>query len=278
MIVLLWSRIGTLLPPEYTKPNGERYLSGTEWEFCDALAAAKEKKSPVIWVYRRSPPPASRLDDKDLDQKREQWEKLQTFFDGFNNEDESINGGVNPYESPDQFQRLWEQHLRDRLTQLVSAEPIIPTSSPQQDAEITGPETWQGTPYPGLVAFSPDQWPIYFGRGAETDELIKLFAQPEVHFVAVVGASGSGKSSLVSAGLWPRLQGGALPGSANWHFVRLSPTEKGNDPFVALAAALKALGMGEGEREADFAQTLAADHNYLSNNLPKHFEGQSREN
>jgi hypothetical protein len=31
VIVLLWSRIGTLLPPDYTKPNGERYLSGTEW-------------------------------------------------------------------------------------------------------------------------------------------------------------------------------------------------------------------------------------------------------
>lgn len=61
VIVLLWSRIGTLLPPDYTKPNGERYLSGTEWEFCDALAAAKDKKSPVIWVYRRSPPPASSI-------------------------------------------------------------------------------------------------------------------------------------------------------------------------------------------------------------------------
>lgn len=276
VIVLLWSRIGTLLPPEYTKPDGERYLSGTEWEFCDALAAAKDNKSPVIWVYRRLPPPASRLDDKDLDHKREQWKKLQTFFDGFNNEDESINGGVNPYESPDQFQRLWEQHLRDRLTQLVSAEPLIPKSSPQQDAEVTQ-QVWEGAPYPGLEAFSPNQWPIYFGRGAETDDLVHLFSQPDVRFVAVVGASGSGKSSLVSAGLWPRLQGGALPGSANWHFVRLSPTEKGNDPFVALAAALKALGMGEGEREADFAQTLAADHNYLSNNLPKHLEGQPKE-
>lgn len=212
-----------------------------------------------------------------MDQKREQWEKLQRFFAGFNNEDGSIIGGVNEYESPDQFQRLWEQHLRDRLTQLVSAEPVIPTSSPQQDVEVTQPVIWQGAPYPGLEAFSPDQRPIYFGRGAETDKLIKLFAQPEVRFVAVVGASGSGKSSLVSAGLWPRLHDGAFPGSSHWQFVRFSPTEKGNDPFVALAAALKALGMGDGEREADLAQTLATDHNYLSDNLTKYLEGKPQE-
>jgi len=279
VIVLLWSRIGTLLPPEYTKPNGERYLSGTEWEFCDAIDAAKSKKSPVIWVYRRSPPKASRPNDENYVENGKQWEKLQRFFDGFNNEDGSIIGGVNPYESPDQFQRLWEQHLRDRLTQLVSAEPVIPKSIPQQNAEVAQPELWKGTPYPGLEAFSPDQSAIYFGRGAETDELIKLFSQPDVRFVAVVGASGSGKSSLVLAGLWPRLEGGALPGSANWQFVRFSPTEKGNNPFVALAATLKALGLGEGEREADLAQKLMTDrdNNYLSDNLPKHLEGQPEE-
>ena len=95
---------------------------------------------------------------------------------------------------------------------------------------------WRGSPFPGLRAFTPDDAPIFFGRGRETDELIKKVS--ESRFVAVVGASGSGKSSLVAAGLLPRLAANAISGdgvgSKDWRVVSFKPGEAGGNPFEAL--------------------------------------------
>jgi WD40 repeat protein len=69
---------------------------------------------------------------------------------------------------------------------------------------------WDGTrpPYPGLSAFAEEDAGVFFGRGPETKRLLELL-QPTLEsrgrFIAVVGPSGSGKSSLVHAGLLPRL-------------------------------------------------------------------------
>jgi energy-coupling factor transporter ATP-binding protein EcfA2 len=66
--------------------------------------------------------------------------------------------------------------------------------------------------------------------------------------VAVIGASGSGKSSLVAAGLLPRLAGGAIPGSRDWLAVRFTPAMAGSDPFRSLRAELDPLLAGAGYR------------------------------
>jgi hypothetical protein len=71
-------------------------------------------------------------------------------------------------------------------------------------------------PYPGLEPFGPEDAAVFFGRDQEIERLLELL-QPTLQrgpgrFVAVVGPSGSGKSSLVRAGLLPRL--GRLP--ARW--------------------------------------------------------------
>ncbi|MFC1959134.1 SUMF1/EgtB/PvdO family nonheme iron enzyme [Chloroflexota bacterium] len=111
-----------------------------------------------------------------------------------------------------------------------------------------------------MRAFTPADAPIFFGRGRETDDLVKLLAN-DSRFVAVVGASGSGKSSLVGAGLIPRLQDNALPGSKDWLLPgyerdpsdaskgkwtgpRFTPDELGTgDPFAAFATTLRELGV-----------------------------------
>ena len=59
-------------------------------------------------------------------------------------------------------------------------------------------------PYPGLIAFGPEQAGLFFGRDRESDEISRLVRQHG--FLLVVGPSGSGKSSLVSAGVLPRLR------------------------------------------------------------------------
>ena len=80
VVVLFWSRMGTPLPAEYTKPDGSRYLSGTDWEFCDAMQAARQHNQPKVWVYRRTPAPSIALDDLEREHKQQQWDRVQAFF------------------------------------------------------------------------------------------------------------------------------------------------------------------------------------------------------
>ncbi|MFF4360551.1 AAA family ATPase [Streptomyces sp. NPDC001604] len=93
-------------------------------------------------------------------------------------------------------------------------------------------------PYPGLEAFSDEDAAVFFGRSAETDELTDRL-HPAVRgarqsFVAVVGPSGSGKSSLVQAGLIPALS----MRRTTWLVV--PPLRPGDHPVHSLAQALAA--------------------------------------
>ena len=89
-------------------------------------------------------------------------------------------------------------------------------------------------PYPGLIAFGPEQAGLFFGRDRESDEISRLVRQHG--FLLVVGPSGSGKSSLVSAGVLPRLR--AADGD-RW-LVRTVRPGAGVSPLASL------LGEGSG--------------------------------
>jgi hypothetical protein len=64
-------------------------------------------------------------------------------------------------------------------------------------------------PYPGLLAFGPEQAGLFFGRDREGDAIARRLRQH--NFLLVVGPSGSGKSSLVAAGVLPRLMASDVP-------------------------------------------------------------------
>lgn len=89
-------------------------------------------------------------------------------------------------------------------------------------------------PYIGLRAFSREEQALFFGREQHSNELIERLNQQ--HFLAVVGDSGCGKSSLIKAGLIPGLQAGFLTeAGSHWCVVETRP---GNAPFTNLAEAL----------------------------------------
>ncbi|MGF1571257.1 MAG: AAA family ATPase [Nodosilinea sp.] len=89
-------------------------------------------------------------------------------------------------------------------------------------------------PFPGLRPFELDEEHLFFGREGQADELLRRLNR--TRFLAVVGTSGSGKSSLVRAGLLPSLYSGFLPeASSGWRVAILRP---GNAPIANLAAAL----------------------------------------
>ncbi len=268
VVVILWSRMGTPLPETYTKPETyqfyssprwerSRYLSGTEWEYIDAMQAAEHGKKPYVLVYRRTDPPLIAMTDPDFDTKREQWTLVESFFKTFTNPDGSIRQGYNVYQSPSDFEKQFELHLRSLIARMLAE-----MDTGESEAEEEEVELWQGSPFPGLRAFGEEDAPIFFGRGLETDELVARLSSKETRFLAVVGASGSGKSSLVGAGLIPRLRDNAVEGSKDWAIIRFTPDELGaSDPFASLAAALRddPLSIEEG----GLAKNLAADPDTL---------------
>jgi len=93
-------------------------------------------------------------------------------------------------------------------------------------------------PFPGLRSFEFEESHLYFGRDGQSEQLITRLGR--ARFVAVVGTSGSGKSSLVRAGLLPALLGGFMSGEhADWRIAVMRP---GNDPIGNLARSLNSPG------------------------------------
>ncbi|HWT01986.1 MAG TPA: TIR domain-containing protein [Pyrinomonadaceae bacterium] len=88
-------------------------------------------------------------------------------------------------------------------------------------------------PYRGLQAFDEEHAELFFGREGDIQRLVEKLKT--TRFLAVLGASGSGKSSLVRAGVVPRVKRGALPESDTWAVRVFTP---GAHPLANLAANL----------------------------------------
>jgi WD40 repeat protein len=106
-------------------------------------------------------------------------------------------------------------------------------------------------PYPGMAPFREDDQDHFFGREAEQEELLERLRAGS--FVAVIGPSGTGKSSLVQAGLIPALRRSGRFGKAEWVTRTLRPGE------WPLAALTSALGEGPGG-PIDAATRLLGGH------------------
>ena len=114
-------------------------------------------------------------------------------------------------------------------------------------------------PYPGLRPFEPWEGELFFGREEHTNRLLDIMQQQR--FLAVIGPSGSGKSSLVRAGLLPALPLGCIGTGSDWRTVVMRP---GNRPMQCLAQSLlkrSALGLElvGAERLAEAEQQLTSD-------------------
>src|SRR5947199_504275 len=106
---------------------------------------------------------------------------------------------------------------------------------------VPGPRPGGAEPYRGLASFQIEDADWFFGRGTLTGELVARLAELSAAgggVQVVVGPSGSGKSSLLRAGLIPALRRDDIAGSATWPIVLMTP---GSRPLDELAAHLAIL-------------------------------------
>jgi WD40 repeat protein/DNA-binding SARP family transcriptional activator len=143
--------------------------------------------------------------------------------------------------------------LRDLAGLMLRQDPSLAAASEEEVAATTIASA--RNPYKGLRAFDEADAPDFFGREALVAQLVEQLA--ESRFVAVVGPSGSGKSSVVQAGLVPALRAGSLPGSATWQLAQITP---GSYPLEELEAVLLRIAVNP---PASLLEQLAADERGL---------------
>jgi len=212
VIVIFWSRMGSPL-----KMDEREYLSGTHYEYSEALGGYEQHGKPIVWLYRCQEKLQIDLDDVDFDKKKAQYDRVKAFFSQFMDEEGRFTGGVNGYPTHPGFKALFKNQLITYLRHLrEKGEQPPPPPKPLIDV-----------PYKGLVPLKEADVPIFFGRTAETLHVLGLVKSKRL--VPILGASGSGKSSLVMAGVLPLLK------KQGWRIIQLFPSE---NPFYQLAKAL----------------------------------------
>ena len=120
--------------------------------------------------------------------------------------------------------------FRQAAGSLLNERPTLIRVEEETDVEMVNP-------FKGLRAFSEADAENFFGRETLVQQLLARLGEGGdlSRFLAVIGPSGSGKSSVVRAGLIPALRRGGLPGSENWFIVDMLP---GKHPFEELEASL----------------------------------------
>ncbi|MBV8413821.1 MAG: protein kinase [Verrucomicrobia bacterium] len=240
VIYIIWSRLKAQPAPAIKMPDGSLASSGTEYEIAWALDHANKNNGvPSLKVYRNRSNPTPPLEPKE---EREafcrQWDSVQDFFAQWEHgHDGRLPGTFENYRSLEEFEELFRDHFRDFLAAQVEEEIGRNTLSIKV-------RRWKSSPFRGLNAFGFEHAPIFHGRMKAIGEVLEALeeqARVQRPFVLVVGASGSGKSSLLRAGVLPLLtRPESIEGIGLWRWALTRPGAGGGsgDCFDALAGAL----------------------------------------
>jgi WD40 repeat protein len=237
LALILWARLGTPLPaPKYRGMDGREPVTGTEWEFEAALVANRQSGSPDLLAYKKkASPKAEYRSDADLEELRNQLQKFDAFWSRHFVDRGEFRAAFGEFESLDEFEAKLEGDLR----RLIERRIVAPTGR----SETASSPTWlKGSPFRGLETYRFEHAPIFFGRSEATKTSVEHLvenAEAGRPFLLVLGASGSGKSSLAQAGIVPSLGvRGVVDGVGEWRRAVVRPGGHPGGPFMALAAAL----------------------------------------
>lgn len=174
------------------------------------------------------------------------------------------------HKDPDQRYRT-ALYFREAFREALGKVPSMPVRNTLVMTAVEVAE--RENPYVGLKAFREADAANYFGRTALITQMIDAMAGDGLtaRFLAVVGPSGSGKSSVVRAGLVPRLRDGALAGSENWYIATFKP---GHKPFEELDVALRRLALDPTQVNLALLQQPHGLSRMVKALLPQEGEGQ----
>ena len=234
-IFVLWSRLGTPVT------IGDRtFASGTEREWhlmLEALAQSGGERPDILFYRRRDEEAFTAglagvkpdLLQTAIDQNNAAEAFMQAHF--WDREGKNTRA-YHSFQRPIDFATSLKVHLRTLIDRSLT------------DRVWLRGATWTEEPYRGLEPFQLEHAPIFFGREAEISELEtrlrqRDLAQKEPAFLAVIGASGSGKSSLVRAGLRAALTNDNLDETvAAWRSIAMIPAQAQGDLFGGLVREL----------------------------------------
>jgi WD40 repeat protein len=268
VVTVLWSRLGVPLPEaKYRGAISQAPVTGTEWEFEDAVAGYRLRGLPDLLLYRKRAKVTVELGDRAvLEEQQHQTELVEEFMRRWflSLDGKSFVAASREFIDTTEFESMLEEHLRGLLSKRLT-----------KPADIETPATinWhQGSPFRGLESFDLEHAAIFFGRMRARNDIREILTRQIAGgcgFVLVIGASGSGKSSLVKAGVLPDL---LLPGMvgqvALCRYVVTRPgamtEEAPKDALAALARSLFA--------ETALPELAQAPLNYTGDNLRDIFD------
>lgn len=233
VIAVFWGRLGTPLHDSFpSKMEGDRvYPSGTAYEVLTSVKRRRETGTrPDVYVFRKTAPQVMPKDRAKWAETQTQRDRLDQFFDEhFETSDGRILRALERFEKTDEFGEKVEKLLRKWIKNFV-------------DQAVTWPVESKGTPFRGLKPFNFKQADVYFGRERKVqralDELLAAKGRGKP-FLLIPGASGAGKSSMMRAGLAPRIvRPGAVPEVDLWRIAVVRPGMEKSSPFFSLARAL----------------------------------------
>jgi chromosome segregation ATPase len=238
IICLLWTRLTSVPVEKCILPNGSLPWSATNNEI-DSILGQSQRTSEVqrLRVYRNRATPDSLLEPKEeREEMCRQWDAVQDFFAKWQNDNEiQFRECCQEFLDLEEFANLFRQHFRNFLVEQLDR-PIDPKKAPLQNRF----RAWN--PFRGLNFFDFEHAAFYFGRTRAIGEVLDALkgqAVAKKSLVLVLGPSGSGKSSLLRAGVLPLLTRGGTPvGNGPWSRVITRPGV--GDPIHTLAAALEA--------------------------------------
>lgn len=236
-VFILWSVLGSPLKEGFRTKDGALYRSGTEYEF-DLMLTEYEKNgnAPIIFSYFREDDPTfySRIEQsaENAKEKDHLWEQKRMVTDFVSERFQDAEGrnlhAFKKYSEPVSFAQMLQKDLRAAIDRVLGLDDLE--------------KVWHEAPYRGLEAFDLQHSRIFCGRDQEIQDLSnKLTRQRELGtaFVCIVGASGSGKSSLARAGLGGYLKDRGYENEAReWRIVALIPTLRAGSPIQYLTETL----------------------------------------
>lgn len=281
VLAVFRGRIGTEPPADFAPmADGRPFPSLSAYELLTALAAREKSGRPAaVHILRNQSPPlgATDLDNAArLSALQRQWARLKDFLDPFPmTETAGEDAAIQPYQDSGDFELQVTRILRRWL-----------------DANVIGPRAaiWptanKGSPFPGMSAFGVRHASVFFGRDGDLSRALDALrdcsrADDRLPFLLVVGPTAAGKSSLIRAGIIPRL---TAPGSVlevdNWRVAVMRPGDHERGPLAELCERLfdglediPARDSGRPEALPELARGLAATPADLVDRLADGDEG-----